>query len=343
MLNEYPSAVVFGCSGLALTDEEKEFFERVNPLGFILFSRNIATPEQLKTLVQSLRETVGRDDAPVLIDQEGGRVSRLKSSYWQKYPPVQMYGDMYEHGALAALKAAHGTARLMGRDLRQIGINVDCAPVLDVPVEGSNEKILGDRTFARNPHTVGALGAAICEGLMEEGVLPVVKHIPGHGRAIVDSHFELPVVNADLETLRQTDFQPFKYLASAPWGMTAHVLYTALDEHKPASLSEKVIQDVIRGEIGFKGFLICDDLSMKALSGTLSDLTTEALAAGCDAVLHCNGDMDEMDMIASAVEPLSARAMERFVRGQEMRKQAVEHAADFDYEAARSWLLGKVA
>lgn len=340
MLNEYPSAVIFGCAGLALTDEEKQFFSEVNPLGFILFSRNIATPEQLKTLIQSLRETIDREDAPILIDQEGGRVSRLKSSYWQKYPPVQVFGDMYEKGALTALKAAHRISRLMGRDMREVGINVDCAPVLDVPVAGSDDTVLGDRTFSNNPHTVGSLGAAICEGLMEEGITPVVKHMPGHGRAVVDSHFHLPEVDTDLATLERTDFMPFKYLASAPWGMTAHVLYTAIDAHKPASLSEKIIQDIIRGEIGFKGFLVCDDLSMKALSGfgTLSDLTVEALAAGCDAVLHCNGDMDEMEMIASTVSPLSARAMERFVRAQEMRAKAFKCAPAFDYDAAKDWL-----
>ncbi|MBR1778066.1 MAG: beta-N-acetylhexosaminidase [Alphaproteobacteria bacterium] len=336
MSNEYPSAVVFGCSGLALTDEEKSFFERVNPLGFILFSRNIATPEQLKTLVQSLRETVDRADAPILIDQEGGRVSRLKPSHWPKYPPARTFGDMPEQAA--GLRLTYGTARLIGRDLRELGITVDCAPVLDVPVEGSNETVLGDRTFSLNPQATGPLGKAVCDGLLDEGVLPVIKHMPGHGRAVVDSHFELPEVTADLETLKQTDFVPFKYLADAPWGMTAHVMYTAIDAHKPASLSTKVIQDIIRDEIGFKGFLICDDLSMKALSGTLSDLTSEALAVGCDAVLHCNGDMDEMELIASAIEPLSSRAMERFVRGQEMVQAAREQAVAFDYDAARARL-----
>ena len=343
MSNEYPSAVIFGCSGLALTDEEKAFFERVNPLGFILFARNIATPEQVKTLTQSLRETVGREDAPILIDQEGGRVARLKTPYWRKYPPMRVFGDMYADNPADASDAARDNARLIGRDLRAIGVNVDCAPVLDVPVAGSNEKILGDRTFSRDPETVAALGAAVCGGLMAEGVLPVVKHMPGHGRAAADSHFELPVVNDDFETLKKTDFLPFARLADAPWGMTAHVLYTALDEHNPASLSEKVVQDVIRGEIGFKGFLISDDLSMKALSGALSDLTAETLAAGCDAVLHCNGDMDEMDLIASAAEPLSARAMERYVRGRKLCASAVESADPFDCDAARLRLAQKTA
>ena len=343
MLNEYPSAVIFGCSGLALTKEEKEFFERVNPLGFILFSRNIATPDQLKTLIQSLKETVKREDAPILIDQEGGRVSRLKSTYWQKYPPVRVFGDMYEKDKASALKSVHDVFRLIGHDLQKLGINVDCAPVLDVPVEGSNENILGDRTFSTDPHTIGVLGNAVCQGLMEEGVLPVIKHIPGHGRAFVDSHFELPKVDADLETLKKTDFMPFKCLSSAPWAMTAHVLYTSLDAYKPASLSEKIIHDIIRNEIGFNGFLVCDDLSMKALKGSLSDLTTEVLAAGCDAVLHCNGNMDEMDRIASVIEPLSARSMERFVAAQEARRKALEHACPFDYKAARAELSEKTA
>ena len=336
MSNEYPSAVVFGCAGLALSDREKEFFKSVNPLGFILFSRNIATPEQLKTLVQSLREAVERDDAPVLIDQEGGRVARLKTSFWSKYPAMRVFGDICTREPDKAVQMVYEDARLIGRDLRTLGINVDCAPVLDVPVEGSNETVLGDRTFSLNPQITGPLGKAFCDGLLAENVLPVVKHIPGHGRAVVDSHFALPEVDADFETLAQTDFLPFKYLADAPWGMTAHVMYSAIDAHKPASLSNKVIEDIIRGEIGFKGFLICDDLSMKALSGNLPDLALEALSAGCDAVLHCNGNMDEMELIASSVDQLSPRAMERFLRGQEIVKAAAEQATAFDYEAAKA-------
>ena len=336
MLNEYPSAVIFGCSGLALTDEEKAFFKRVNPLGFILFSRNIATPEQLKTLIQSLRETAGREDVPVLIDQEGGRVARLKPPHWPKYPPAGVFGTLYQKEMFKAEELAYSSARLIGRDLRELGINVDCAPVLDVPVEGSIDTILGDRAFSRDPQLNGPLGKIVCDALMAEGVLPVVKHIPGHGRAVVDSHLELPEVSTDLETLKQTDFVPFKYLADAPWGMTAHVMYTAIDPHKPASLSEKVVQDIIRGEIGFKGFLICDDLSMKALSGALSDLASEAVSAGCDAVLHCNGNMDEMELVASGVGPVSSRSMERFVRGQKMVAEAVRQTIAFDYKSAEA-------
>lgn len=342
MLNKYPSAVIFGCAGLALSDEEKEFFSRVNPLGFILFSRNIATPEQLKTLVQSLRETVEREDAPILIDQEGGRVSRLKSSYWPKYPPARTFGDRYKINEKDGMQGAYETARLIGRDLRELGINVDCAPVLDVPVEGSIDTILGDRTFSSEPQLNGILGKSVCDGLLAEGVLPVVKHMPGHGRAVVDSHLELPEVTTDLETLKKTDFLPFKYLADAPWGMTAHVLYSAIDADKPASLSDTIIQDIIRDEIGFKGFLVCDDLSMKALSGSMVDLTSEVLSVGCDAVLHCNGDMDEMEQIASVIEPLSVRSMERFMRGQEIVKAAKEQAAAFDYDAAEKRLPSTV-
>lgn len=342
MSNEYPLAAVFGCSGLALNEEEKEFFSRVNPLGFILFSRNIATPEQLKTLVQSLRETVGREDAPILIDQEGGRVARLKPSFWPKYPAAGSFGEQYRTNPKKGVQAAYETARLIGRDLRELGINVDCAPVLDVPVAGSIDTILGDRAFSMDPQLNGPLGKIVCDGLLYEGVLPVVKHMPGHGRAVVDSHLELPKVSADLETLKQTDFVPFKYLADAPWGMTAHVMYTAIDAHKPASLSNKVIGDIIRDEIGFKGFLICDDLSMKALSGSLPDLAAEAISAGCDAVLHCNGNMDEMELIAAALEPLSARSMERFVRGQEIVKAAAEQVVAFDYDAAMARLSATV-
>ncbi len=338
MSNNHPSAVIFGCAGLTLTDEEKEFFKRVDPLGFILFARNISNPEQLKKLVFSLRETVGRKDAPVLIDQEGGRVCRLKPPHWPKYPPARTFGDRYRENENDGVQGAYENARLIGRDLRELGIDVDCAPDLDVPAEGSIDTIIGDRTFSLKPDLNGLLGKVVCDGLLAEGVVPVIKHIPGHGRAVVDSHLELPTVMTDFETLKRTDFVPFGELADAPWAMTAHVLYTAIDPDRPASLSKTVIQDVIRGEIGFKGFLICDDLSMKALSGSFSDLTVQALEAGCDAVLHCNGNMDEMKRIASAVKPLSDEAMKRFVRGRKMAEKAREKAGTFDYAAAKTRL-----
>ena len=338
MSNNHPSAVIFGCAGLTPTDEEKEFFRRVDPLGFILFARNISNPEQLKNLVSSLREIVGRKDAPVLIDQEGGRVCRLKPPHWPKYPALRIFGDKYLDSEDDGIRAAYETTRLIGADLRELGIDVDCAPDLDVPVDGSIDTILGDRTFSSKPELNGLLGKVVCDAFLAEGVVPVIKHIPGHGRAVVDSHLELPKVSADFETLKRTDFVPFRHLADAPWAMTAHVMYTAIDSQKPGSLSKKVIRDVIRGEIGFNGFLICDDLSMKALSGDFSDLTVQALDAGCDAVLHCNGDMNEMKRIASAVRPLSDLAAERFARGREMAGKAREKAVAFDYAAAKARL-----
>ena len=337
MQNNLPSAVIFGCSGTVLNDFEKEFFRRVNPLGFILFARNVETPEQVASLTASLRETVGRQNAPVLIDQEGGRVQRLKPPHWKTYPPQRVFGDLYEKNPAAAREAACLNARLIGRDLKKLGIDVDCLPLLDVPACGAHD-IIGDRAFSQKAVAVAELGAAVCRGLSDEGVTAIVKHIPGHGRARCDSHLSLPSVDETREVLEQTDFAPFKRLNKAGWAMTAHLLYTAVDGQNPASLSKRVIEEVIRGFIGFDGFLICDDLSMKALKGDFADLTRQALHAGCDAVLHCNGDPAEMRAIASAVEPLTERATFRFAEAVRVRDRAAAEATPLDVESARARL-----
>ncbi len=321
MPNKLPSAVIFGCSGTVLTDAEKDFFKNVDPLGFILFARNVETPAQVKNLVASLRETVGRENAPVLIDQEGGRVRRLRPPHWKDYPAQGVFGRLYDKNPAAACEAAHLNARLIGRDLRELGIDVDCLPLLDVPSNGAHD-VIGDRAFSTDARAVADLGMAVCEGLLDEGVMPIVKHVPGHGRARCDSHLALPKVEEGRIELENVDFYPFRHLASAPWAMTAHLLYTAIDARKPASLSKTVIDEVIRGYIGFKGFLICDDLSMKALEGGLDELTRQALDAGCDAVLHCNGNPEEMRAVASAVRPLTGAASERLARSFSMREKS---------------------
>jgi beta-N-acetylhexosaminidase len=310
-----PRAVVFGCAGERLSEEERRFFAEVDPLGFILFRRNCRSPAQLRELVAALREAVGRPDAPVLIDQEGGRVARLGPPDWRAYPAA---------GRIAALpdpfaaEAARLGARLIADDLARLGVTVDCAPVLDLPAPGA-DPVIGDRAYGSDPARAARLGEAVAEGLLAGGVLPVIKHIPGHGRARVDSHFACPVVETSREELARTDFAPFRALAHMPWGMTAHIVYRALDPHMPATLSPRVIGEIIRGEIGFDGVLVSDDLSMKALGGRLGERASQALSAGCDLVLHCNGDKREMADIAAATGPISARAAARLGRGEALR------------------------
>lgn len=287
------------------------FFGQVDPLGFILFARNIRDPRQVRDLVRELRACVGRSDAPVLIDQEGGRVQRLRPPHWRQAPPMALFGRIEDREEAA--RAAYLNALLIAAELRDLGINVDCAPVLDLPVAGAHD-VIGDRAFSPQAELVAALGRATCRGFLDGGVIPVIKHIPGHGRATVDSHHRLPTVDAPLEALRASDFRPFQALRDAPWAMTAHVVYTALDATAPATISAKVIGTIVRGEIGFDGVLVSDDLSMKALAGDLGDRARLALAAGCDLVLHCNGDMAEMQKVAAAAKPLDDAASERLAR-----------------------------
>ncbi len=333
--NNPPSAAIYGCAGPRLSDEEKRFFTAADPLGFILFSRNIDSPGQVRSLVDDLRATVGRR-APVLIDQEGGRVQRLKPPHWRKRPPMAVFGQLAGHDLPLARRAARLNARLMAADLAELGIDVDCAPLLDVPVPGAHD-IIGDRAFGLDPMLVADLGRAVMDGLLDGGVMPVIKHIPGHGRALVDSHLDLPVVDADAATLAARDFAAFRCLRDAPWAMTAHVVYKAFDE-RPATISRLVIEQVIRGAIGCEALLLSDDLSMKALRGDFGDRATATLDAGCDVVLHCNGDLAEMRAIAAAVRPLDDAAEERLARADTMlRRRPLEDGAQ---ERLDGWLSG---
>ncbi len=302
-------AFIAGCSGPVLTAEEEAFFRTAAPWGFIIFKRNVETPAQLTALTAALRETVGRD-APILIDQEGGRVQRMGPPHWPVYPPGRAYGRLAGNDPLYHREIARLGARLMAHDLRAVGINVDCVPVLDVPIAGAHD-VIGDRAYGRDPETVALLGRAAAEGLIAGGVLPVIKHIPGHGRAAADSHHDLPVVQASRAELERQDFVPFRHLADMPLAMTAHVVYTALDPEHPATTSARVMRDVIRGHIGYDGLVMSDDVSMNALSGSLAERTRAAFAAGCDMALHCNGRLDEMEAVASETPELAGEAGRR--------------------------------
>ena len=302
-------AFITGLAGPALTGDEQAFLRAAQPWGLIVFARNIATPEQLKRLVGSFREAVGRD-APVLVDQEGGRVQRLGPPHWRRYPPGAAYSRLYDGDAATGLAAARLGARLIASDLLPLGIDVDCLPLADVPVAGANA-VIGDRAYGETPDKVAAIAAAIAEGLRAGGVLPVLKHIPGHGRPRADSHEALPVVDVDRATLEATDFAAFRPLAALPMAMTAHVVFSAIDPVAPATTSVTMVRDVIRGAIGFAGLLMSDDISMGALSGPLRERTRNALAAGCDVVLHCNGELAEMEEVATAAGQLRGEAARR--------------------------------
>ncbi|MCJ2058863.1 beta-N-acetylhexosaminidase [Methylobacterium sp. J-048] len=299
-------ALILGCAGKTLSAEEAAFFRDVRPWGFILFKRNIGTPDEVRALTASLRDCLGSAAAPILIDQEGGRVQRMGPPHWPAYPAGGRYGRL--NGSATAI--ARLGARLIAHDLAEVGINVDCAPVLDVPAPGSHD-IIGDRAYGSNPDSVAEIGRAVAEGLIAGGVLPVMKHVPGHGRAACDSHHGLPVVEATREALAGQDFRPFQALADLPMAMSAHVVFTAIDPDRPATQSAAVIRDVIRGAIGFDGLLMTDDLSMHALTGTFRDRTQAAFAAGIDIGLHCNGAMDEMRAVAEAAPALSDEAARR--------------------------------
>lgn len=303
-------AAILGCSGLRLSREEQAFFRDVQPWGFILFARNVETPDQVRGLVEDLRATVERPDAPVLIDQEGGRVQRLGPPHWRRYPPGRAYGELPANDPLLRREITRLGARLLAHDLAALGINVDCVPVLDVPVEGAHD-VIGDRAYAKTPDGVALLGRAACEGLIAGGVLPVIKHIPGHGRATADSHLDLPVVETPYDELDAWDFAPFKMLSDMPMAMTAHVVYTAVDRRAPVTTSKKGMRDVVRGAIGFDGLVMSDDLSMKALGGEFAERARRSLAAGCDVVLHCNGDMAEMKAVIAGTKALSGQAARR--------------------------------
>ena len=305
-----PLAVIVTCSGTELSDDERAFFAESQPLGFILFQNNCESPAQIRRLVAELRQTVGRDDAPVLIDQEGGRVARLGPPHWKPRPPARTFAELAGRDLAAAREATTINAQLIAADLADLGITVDCAPVLDVPVAGAHD-VIGDRAYGTDPERVATLGRAACDGFLAGGVLPVVKHIPGHGRARADSHVELPVVDASRDQLRSTDFHPFEALADMPFAMVAHVLYSDIDATAPATASPGVIDGVIRGDIGFDGVLVSDDIGMEALKGTPGQRASAILAAGCDVVLHCSGNLDEMADVAEVTTPLGGAALAR--------------------------------
>jgi beta-N-acetylhexosaminidase len=303
-------ACILGCAGPTLSTQEAAFFRDVKPWGFILFGRNVENPDQVRRLTEALRDTAGRADAPILVDQEGGRVQRLKAPHWRTYPPGRAYGRLAGNDPLLKREITRLGARLIAHDLAALGINVDCVPVLDVPDPGGHE-IIGDRAYGQTPDEVASLGRAAAEGLIAGGVLPVIKHIPGHGRAMADSHIELPVVEAGYGELDARDFPPFRALSDMPMAMSAHVIFTAVDPKRPATTSRKVNRQVIRGAIGFDGLLMTDDLSMKALQGDFTARARDSLAAGCDVVLHCNGDMGEMRAVVAGTGDLKGKAARR--------------------------------
>ncbi|RVC43551.1 beta-N-acetylhexosaminidase [Mesorhizobium sp. M4A.F.Ca.ET.090.04.2.1] len=306
-------SMILGCAGKSLTPEEIRFYRDERPWGFILFARNVGETEQIRDLVASMRDAVGRTDAPVFIDQEGGRVQRLRPPLAPNYPAGGALGALWRNDREAGRRAAWLMARLHAFALLRHGITADCLPVLDVPVEGASD-VIGARAYGKEPGAVIELGRAAAEGLMSGGVLPVMKHIPGHGRAFADTHFELPTVDTPLSELRSHDFAPFKALNDLPMAMTAHVVYSAVDPENPATTSAKVVNDIIRGEIGFDGLLMSDDTSMKALSGDFPTKAAAILAAGCDLVLHCNGVFEEMSGIASRTTALAGKSLERAER-----------------------------
>lgn len=315
-------AIILGCAGPRLDVEERRFFRDADPLGFILFRRNVENPDQVRALVRDLRESVGRADAPVLIDQEGGRVARLGPPHWPALPPARTVGALAERDRALGLQAASAVGRCIGSMLAALEIDVVCAPVVDLLLPETHQ-VIGDRAYAADPELVGALARAACAGFREMGVTPIVKHIPGHGRATADSHLALPRIDSGAEPLKRTDFAAFRAVRDAPWAMVAHCIYAAIDPELPASISSKVIAETIRKGIGFDGVLIADDIGMKALEGTLAENAARTLAAGCDLTLHCSGDLDEMRGIMHAVPAMTSAAAERLAAGRARRPAAV--------------------
>ncbi|MBK18871.1 MAG: beta-N-acetylhexosaminidase [Rhodospirillaceae bacterium] len=316
--DDAPAAVIFGCIDTVLTEAEADLFSECNPFGLILFEHNCVDPSQLKDLIAQFRQTVGRDDAPILIDQEGGRVTRMKPPHWRHPPPARVFAELAESDMESASRAAYLNARLIGQELAEVGISVDCLPVLDIPVVGAHE-VIGDRALGRDPETIGQLGKAMSEGIMAEGVLPIIKHIPGHGRAKSDSHKELPIVDTTRVVLESTDFRPFVSLANMPWAMTAHVVYTAIDDIHAATISPEIIENIIRKEIGFEGLLLSDDIGMEALSGTKGERAQAILTAGCDLALECSGKIDDMTEVASIIPQMSNSALKRANEAEKLR------------------------
>jgi beta-N-acetylhexosaminidase len=326
-------AFITAIAGLELTDAERAFMRAERPWGFILFKRNVDNPKQVAGLVAELRSLVGVSNAPVLIDQEGGRVQRLRQPHWPLYPAGAVFGTLYDIDPALGLKAARLSNRLIAADLTDLGINVDCLPIADVPVAGADD-VIGDRAYGTAPAKVAAIARAVTEGLEQGGVLPILKHIPGHGRAMADSHLQLPTVDTAESELQRIDFAAFKPLADMPMAMTAHVVFSALDPAQPATTSATIIERVIRGVIGFQGLLMSDDVCMNALAGSIAERTRAIVAAGCDMVLHCSGVLDEMHEVARHAPELSGKALERAQRALASRKEP----QPLDRQAARAEL-----
>ena len=326
-------AFITGVSGLELSAAEREFLSGELPWGLILFKRNVETPDQVSALVDEFRSLVGEADAPVMIDQEGGRVARLGPPHWPVYPPGATFGALYDVDRALGLRAAWLSSRLIAADLIDLGITVDCLPLADVPVVGA-DAVIGNRAYGTEPAKVAAVARAVTGGLEEGGVLPILKHIPGHGRATADSHFRLPTVDTSREELERTDFAAFRPLADLPMAMTAHVVFSALDPVQPATTSATIIEQVIRGGIGFQGLLMSDDVSMNALAGSIAERTRAIVNAGCDMVLHCNGKLDEMRDVARETPELAGEALDRATRALAARKRP----QPIDRKAARAEL-----
>jgi beta-N-acetylhexosaminidase len=321
-------AFITGVAGITLNGDERAFIEAARPWGFILFKRNVEAPRQVASLVGELKRCAGRGDVPILIDQEGGRVQRLGPPHWPAYPPGAVFGTLYDLDPALGRSAARLSARLIAADLTELGISVDCLPLADVPVGGA-DAVIGDRAYGTEPAKVAAIARAVTEGLQQGGILPVLKHIPGHGRATADSHLRLPTVDAPKNELEGTDFAAFQPLADLPMAMTAHVVFSALDPVHPATTSATIVRQVIRGVIGFQGLLMSDDVSMNALSGSIAERTRAVFSAGCDMVLHCNGKLDEMREVAAETPELSGNALGRAEQALASRRtpQAFDKAA----------------
>ena len=330
--------VIFGLSGLALTPAERAFFASANPAGYILFKRNIESRAQVRALTDSLRDLSGRGDVPILIDQEGGRVARMGPPEWPSFPAGPAFDALYDIAPISAIEAASANAEAIALMLAEVGISVDCLPLADVPVAGADD-VIGDRAYGQEPNKVAAIARAVTEGLEQGGILPILKHIPGHGRATADSHLQLPVVDTPKNELKRIDFAAFKPLADLPMAMTAHVVFSAIDPAHPATTSATMIEQVIRGLIGFQGLLMSDDVGMHALAGSFAERTKALLAAGCDMVLHCSGVMEEMHEIARETPELSGKALTRARAALASRKAPT---TPFDRVAARAELDGLI-
>ena len=333
-MTERSSRVIFGCSGLELTASEKHLFSEIKPWGFILFARNLESPRQTKALVDSLKQAIGREDAVILIDQEGGRVSRLPETFWRVPPSPTCFAQLYQRDPQAALRAMQLNYSLIGHDLKSLGINVNCAPMVDIPQPNAST-IVTERAYGDTSEAVIALAKAVISGLKEARVAPVVKHAPGHGRATSDSHHFLPTVNAAQETLMHSDFEPFKALSNESMFMSAHIVFDQIDAKNPATQSPTIIQTVIREHIGFDGLLMTDDINMKALSGHVTERALSALSAGCDIALHCNGDFNEMVQLSEIIPALSGKSLKRAL---EAEKLAFAPALSFDIKQTQDEL-----